>query len=106
MTEAPSVPIFGIGNLLWAGESFGGRAPEWPRHHDEFTPSGRRIDGASQGIYPVPHRGVAENSVAFDAVDYGLPGGGLKRVEGAEVPRVLGANRRVYSRLGFSRGPV
>ncbi len=101
MTEAPAVLILGIGNLLWADEGFGVRALETLHRHYEFPANVRLIDGGTQGIYLVQHIREAEILVVFDAVDYGLPGGTLKRVEGAEVPKFLGAKKVSLHQTGF-----
>ncbi len=39
--------------------------------------------------------------MVFDAVDYGLPPGTLKRVEGEEVPKFLGARKMSLHQTGF-----
>jgi hydrogenase maturation protease len=39
--------------------------------------------------------------VVFDAVDYGLPGGSLKRVEGDKVPKFMGAKKVSLHQTGF-----
>ncbi len=101
MTTTPSVLILGIGNLLWADEGFGVRALESLQRTYEFPPNVRLIDGGTQGIYLVQHIREADVLVVFDAVDYGLPGGTLKRVEGAEVPRFLGAKKVSLHQTGF-----
>ncbi len=89
MATAPSVPILGIGNLLWADEGFGVRALETLQRHYEFPSNVRLLDGGTQGIYLVQHIREAEILVVFDAVDYGLPGGTLKRVEGGRSAQIL-----------------
>jgi hydrogenase maturation protease len=101
MAAAPSVLILGIGNLLWADEGFGVRALESLQRQYGFPPNVRLIDGGTQGIYLVQHIREADILVVFDAVDYGLPGGTLKRVEGSEVPRFLGAKKVSLHQTGF-----
>ncbi len=101
MTEAPAVLILGIGNLLWADEGFGVRALEGLQRHYAFPSNVRLLDGGTQGIYLVQHIREAEILVVFDAVDYGLPGGTLKRVEGDEVPKFLGAKKVSLHQTGF-----
>ena len=39
--------------------------------------------------------------IVFDAVDYGLPPGTIKRVEGDEVPSFLGAKKMSLHQTGF-----
>jgi hydrogenase maturation protease len=101
MAAAPSVLILGIGNLLWADEGFGVRALQTLQRHYAFPSNVRLLDGGTQGIYLVQHIREAEILVVFDAVDYGLRGGSLKRVEGSEVPRFLGAKKVSLHQTGF-----
>ncbi|MCP3867034.1 MAG: HyaD/HybD family hydrogenase maturation endopeptidase [Gammaproteobacteria bacterium] len=82
--------VLGIGNLLWADEGFGVRAVEYLNRHFVFEDSVTLLDGGTQGVYLVQNVREADILVVFDAVDYGLPGGTLKRVEGGEVPKFLG----------------
>ena len=101
MSEAPSVLILGIGNLLWADEGFGVRALETLQREHRFPSHVRLLDGGTQGIYLVQHVREADVLVVFDAVDYGLPGGTLKRVEGEQVPSFLGAKKVSLHQTGF-----
>ncbi|MDP2781048.1 HyaD/HybD family hydrogenase maturation endopeptidase, partial [Devosia sp.] len=96
-----NVLILGIGNLLWADEGFGVRAVE-ELHRTYFFPDNVRVvDGGTQGIYLVQHIRDADVLVVFDAVDYGLPPGTLKRVEGDEVPKFLGIKKISLHQTGF-----
>jgi hydrogenase maturation protease len=101
MASAPRVLILGIGNLLWADEGFGVRALEHLQRHYCFPDQVRLLDGGTQGIYLVQHIREAEILVVFDAVDYGLPGGTLKLVEGEQVPKFLGAKKVSLHQTGF-----
>ncbi|MCU7877179.1 MAG: HyaD/HybD family hydrogenase maturation endopeptidase [Candidatus Thiodiazotropha sp. (ex Lucinoma borealis)] len=101
MTEAPNVLILGIGNLLWADEGFGVRALEVLQRNYQFPDHVRLLDGGTQGIYLVQHIREAQILVVFDAVDYDLPGGTLKQVEGEEVPKFLGAKKVSLHQTGF-----
>jgi hydrogenase maturation protease len=101
MAKAPRVLILGIGNLLWADEGFGVRALEYLQQHYSFPDQVRLLDGGTQGIYLVQHVREAEILVVFDAVDYGLPGGTLKLVEGEQVPKFLGAKKVSLHQTGF-----
>ena len=101
MATAPRVLILGIGNLLWADEGFGVRALEYLQQHYQFPDQVRLLDGGTQGIYLVQHIREADILVVFDAVDYGLPGGTLKLVEGDEVPKFLGAKKVSLHQTGF-----
>jgi len=100
-SEGLRVLILGIGNLLWADEGFGVRAVEELAGRYRFGPHVRVLDGGTQGIYLVDQVRWADVLVVFDAVDYGLPPGTLKRVEGAEVPRFLGAKKMSLHQTGF-----
>ncbi|MES9970435.1 MAG: HyaD/HybD family hydrogenase maturation endopeptidase [Candidatus Thiodiazotropha sp.] len=101
MPKSPNVLILGIGNLLWADEGFGVRALESMQREYRFPDNVRLLDGGTQGIYLVQHIREAEILVVFDAVDYGLPGGSLKRVEGDEVPKFMGAKKVSLHQTGF-----
>ncbi|MEW8627472.1 MAG: HyaD/HybD family hydrogenase maturation endopeptidase [Candidatus Thiodiazotropha sp.] len=101
MSDTPSVLILGIGNLLWADEGFGVRALETLQRNYRFPSNVRLMDGGTQGIYLVQHIREADVLVVFDAVDYGLPGGSLKRVEGDQVPKFLGAKKVSLHQTGF-----
>jgi hydrogenase maturation protease len=95
------VLVLGIGNLLWADEGFGVRcaeklAAEW------MLPTGVKVmDGGTQGLYLLPYIQAARRLIVFDAVDYGLPPGTLKVVEGDEVPRFMGAKKMSLHQTGF-----
>lgn len=97
----PRALVLGIGNLLWADEGFGVRAVEALHAAYEFGPSVRLMDGGTQGIYLVQHIRDADLLVVFDAVDYGLPPGTMKLVEGDEVPKFLGAKKMSLHQTGF-----
>ena len=95
------VLVLGIGNLLWADEGFGVRcveriAAEWS------VPEGVTVmDGGTQGLYLLPYVQGAQRLIVFDAIDYGLPPGTMKRVEGDEVPRFMGAKKMSLHQTGF-----
>lgn len=101
MNEQPKILILGIGNVLWADEGFGVRAVEVLASRYRFGPNVRVMDGGTQGIYLVDQVRWADVLVVFDAVDYGLAAGTLKRVEGAAVPRFLGAKKMSLHQTGF-----
>jgi hydrogenase maturation protease len=101
MAEPPRVLILGIGNLLWADEGFGVRCVEALAARYRFGPNVTLLDGGTQGIYLVDQVRAADVLVVFDAVDYGLPAGTLKRVEGAEVPKFMGAKKMSLHQTGF-----
>jgi hydrogenase maturation protease len=99
--QPPRVLILGIGNLLWADEGFGVRAVETLHQHYSFDDNVLLMDGGTQGIYLVQNIREADILVVFDAVDYGLPGGTLKRVVGKEVPKFLGCKKVSLHQTGF-----
>lgn len=102
MSEVPpKVLVLGIGNVLWADEGFGVRAAEELHRQFVFPDSVRLLDGGTQGIYLVQHIREADILVVFDAVDYGLPPGTLKLVEGDEVPKFLGVKKVSLHQTGF-----
>jgi hydrogenase maturation protease len=95
------VLLLGIGNLLWADEGFGVRCIEALASRYRFGPNVTLLDGGTQGLYLVDQVRTADVLVVFDAVDYGLAPGTLKRVEGDEVPRFLGAKKMSLHQTGF-----
>ena len=105
MSEASGSPltvlILGIGNILWADEGFGVRALEALQRHYEFDDNVRLLDGGTQGIYLVQEIREADVVVVFDAVDYHLPPGTLKQVEGDDVPKFLGVKKVSLHQTGF-----
>ena len=98
---APEVLILGIGNLLWADEGFGVRAVEHMHRNWQMPDNVRMLDGGTQGIYLVQEIRDADVLVVFDAVDYNLPPGTLKRVEGDEVPSFMGVKKVSLHQTGF-----
>lgn len=101
VTSEPNVLILGIGNLLWADEGFGVRAVEAMHRLYRLPDCVRLVDGGTQGIYLVQLIRDADVLIVFDAVDYGLPPGTLKRVEGDEVPQFLGVRKVSLHQTGF-----
>lgn len=101
MVAKQNILILGIGNLLWADEGFGVRAvEEFHRQYD--TPDNVvLLDGGTQGIYLVQHVRDADILIVFDAVDYGLPPGTMKRVEDDEVPKFMGCKKVSLHQTGF-----
>lgn len=101
MGTAPKVLVLGIGNLLWADEGFGIRAVEAFHRTYREDPAIRVMDGGTQGVYLIQHIREADILVVFDAVDYQLPGGKMKLVEGDEVPHFLGVKKMSLHQTGF-----
>lgn len=97
----PAVLILGIGNLLWADEGFGIRVVEALHARYELPGNVRLLDGGTQGIYLVQHIRAADILIVFDAVDYNLPPGTMKLVEGDEVPKFLGVRKISLHQTGF-----
>ena len=95
------VLVLGIGNILWADEGFGVRCVEAMAATHRFGPNVTLLDGGTQGIYLVDQVREADVLVVFDAVDYGLPSGTLKRVEGDAVPKFMGAKKMSLHQTGF-----
>jgi len=95
------VLVLGIGNLLWADEGFGVRCVEKLAAEWVLPETVKVMDGGTQGLYLLPYVQAARRLVVFDAVDYGLPPGTLKRVEGDEVPRFMGVKKMSLHQTGF-----
>ena len=96
-----NVLILGIGNLLWADEGFGVRCVEALNRQYQFEPQVKLMDGGTQGIYLVQHVQEADVLVVFDAIDYGLKPGTLKRIYDDEVPKFMGAKKMSLHQTGF-----
>lgn len=99
--ERKRILLLGIGNLLWADEGFGVRVIEYLQKHYRFPDQVQVVDGGTQGVYLIEHVQNAEVLVVFDAVDYGLAPGTLKRVENEDVPNFLGAKKMSLHQTGF-----
>lgn len=95
------VLILGIGNLLWADEGFGVRCVEALAEAWELPPQVLVMDGGTQGLYLLPYVQGAKRLIVFDAIDYGLPPGTMKRVENDQVPRFMGAKKMSLHQTGF-----
>jgi hydrogenase maturation protease len=95
------VLVLGIGNLLWADEGFGVRCVEQLAADWSMPPGVSVMDGGTQGLYLLPYVQGARRLIVFDAVDYGLEPGMLKRVEGDQVPRFMGAKKMSLHQTGF-----
>lgn len=101
VTETKKILVLGIGNLLWADEGFGVRAVDTLHRHYEFDKNVLLLDGGTQGIYLVQHVRDADILIVFDAVDYNLDPGTLKKVEAGEVPKFLGVKKISLHQTGF-----
>ncbi|WP_027476504.1 HyaD/HybD family hydrogenase maturation endopeptidase [Curvibacter gracilis] len=102
MSDAPPILcVLGIGNVLWADEGFGVRCVEALHRRYEFADQVRLIDGGTQGLYLIQHVQAASRLLIFDAIDYGLPPGTLKVIEGDEVPAFMGAKKMSLHQTGF-----
>jgi hydrogenase maturation protease len=95
------VLVLGIGNLLWADEGFGVRCVEKLAAEWEVPEGVTVMDGGTQGLYLLPYVQGAKRLIVFDAIDYGLVPGTMKRVEGDEVPRFMGAKKMSLHQTGF-----
>nr|WP_248679673.1 HyaD/HybD family hydrogenase maturation endopeptidase [Sinimarinibacterium sp. CAU 1509] len=96
-----SILILGIGNLLWADEGFGVRCVEALDAGWSFDDDVCLLDGGTQGLYLLPYVEQARKMLVFDAIDWGLPPGTLQLIEGAEVPRFMGAKKMSLHQTGF-----
>jgi hydrogenase maturation protease len=96
-----NILLLGIGNVLWADEGFGVRVIERLQRAYRFPDCVKVMDGGTQGVYLVEHVQSADILIVFDAVDYDLPPGSLKRIENDEVPNFLGAKKMSLHQTGF-----
>jgi hydrogenase maturation protease len=93
--------VLGIGNVLWADEGFGVRCVERLDERYELPDSARVMDGGTQGIFLLPWVRAARRLLLFDAIDFGLPPATLRIIEGADVPRYMGAKKVSMHQAGF-----
>jgi hydrogenase maturation protease len=93
--------VLGIGNVLWADEGFGVRCVERLDERYELPDSTRVMDGGTQGIFLLPWVRAARRLLLFDAIDFGLPPATLRIIEGADVPRYMGAKKVSMHQAGF-----
>ncbi len=96
-----NILMLGIGNVLWADEGFGVRVIERLQKGYRFPDQVKVMDGGTQGVYLVEHVQAADVLIVFDAIDYGLPPGSLKRIENRDVPNFLGAKKMSLHQTGF-----
>jgi len=96
-----NILLLGIGNVLWADEGFGVRVIERLQKSYRFPDQVNVMDGGTQGVYLVEHVQAADVLIVFDAIDYGLPPGTLKRIENDDVPNFLGAKKMSLHQTGF-----
>lgn len=96
-----NILLLGIGNVLWADEGFGVRVIERLQKSYRFPDNVKVMDGGTQGVYLVEHVQTADVLLVFDAVDYGLRPGTLKRIENDDVPNFLGAKKMSLHQTGF-----
>jgi len=96
-----NILLLGIGNVLWADEGFGVRVIERLQKSYRFPDSVKVMDGGTQGVYLVEHVQAADVLIVFDAIDYDLPPGTLKRIENDDVPNFLGAKKMSLHQTGF-----
>lgn len=96
-----TVLLLGIGNLLWADEGFGVRCVEALAAGWRFSDAVTLMDGGTQGLYLLPYVTAARRLIVFDAIDFGLPPGTLRLIEGDDVPRFMGAKKMSLHQTGF-----
>jgi hydrogenase maturation protease len=101
VNSKPHVLVLGIGNLLWADEGFGVRAVEAFEQWYHCPDHVRVLDGGTQGVYLIQEVREADLLIVFDAIDYGLPPGTLKLIEGDAVPKYLGVKKVSLHQTGF-----
>ncbi|MCP3392453.1 HyaD/HybD family hydrogenase maturation endopeptidase [Bradyrhizobium sp. CCGB12] len=100
-SKTRSILVLGIGNILWADEGFGVRAVE-AFHRRYIVPHNVSVlDGGTLGLYLIGLLQKADGLIVFDAIDYGLPPGKLKLVQGNEVPKFTAAKKLSLHQTGF-----
>jgi hydrogenase maturation protease len=96
-----SILVLGIGNLLWADESFGVRAVQEFHHQWHFPERVTLLDGGTQGLNLLRHVQDAQRMIVFDAIDCGLQPGTLRVLTKEQVPRFMGAKKLSLHQTGF-----
>jgi hydrogenase maturation protease len=86
---------------LWADEGFGVRVVETLAERFQFPDQVTVMDGGTQGLNLLHYIQQTEALIVFDAIDYGLPAGTLKCIEGSDVPAYLGAKKMSLHQTGF-----
>ncbi|MDR0457501.1 MAG: HyaD/HybD family hydrogenase maturation endopeptidase [Burkholderiaceae bacterium] len=97
-----SIVVLGIGNVLWADEGFGVRAVEALHARWQMPAQVTLADGGTQGLALLPLVESARRLIVLDAIDFGLPPGALRQVEGEQVPACMQARKMSLHQTGFS----
>ncbi|MCA0973120.1 HyaD/HybD family hydrogenase maturation endopeptidase [Halomonas denitrificans] len=100
-SQASSILVLGIGNVLWADEGFGVRAVEALHRRFDVPPQVTVLDGGTQGLYLLPYIQACSELLVIDAIDYGLPPATIHIVRDDEVPSFMGAKKMSLHQTGF-----
>ena len=93
--------MLGLGNLLWADEGFGVRCVEALERDYSFPDHVRLVDGGTRGIALLDEMEGVARMLLFDAVDYGLEPGSLRRISAEDIPRFIAAGKLSMHQTGF-----
>ena len=66
-----------------------------------FPSNVRLMDGGTQGMFLLANVRETQRLLLFDAIDFGLPGGELKVIHDADVPKYMGAKKVSMHQTGF-----
>jgi hydrogenase maturation protease len=93
--------VLGLGNVLWADEGFGVRCIEALERDHLFPEAVRLVDGGTRGIALLDEMEGVDRMLIFDAVDYGLEPGSLRRIAADQIPRFIAAGKLSLHQTGF-----
>ncbi|MCS7177877.1 MAG: HyaD/HybD family hydrogenase maturation endopeptidase [Anaerolineae bacterium] len=82
--------VLGVGNILLSDEGVGVHVVRLLQERYRFPQEVEILDGGTLGLNLLPYVENADRLVIVDAVQMNVPPGTLVRLEGAEVPAVLG----------------
>jgi hydrogenase maturation protease len=86
----PKTLVLGIGNILLRDDGVGVWVAEKLRRQFRFPESVTIVEGGTLGLDLLPQLDGVERLLIVDAVRHGRAPGELVRLEGSEVPAVLG----------------
>jgi hydrogenase maturation protease len=93
--------VLGLGNTLLSDEGVGVRVVEQLQARYRFAGDVEILDGGTLGLDLLPYVEKADRLLVVDAVEMGADPGTLVRLEGDEIPSVLGPKLSPHQ-VGFA----
>lgn len=90
------VLVLGLGNILLGDEGLGVRTVERLQQMYDLPPDVQVIDGGTLGLNLIPYLEEADDVLVVDAIHLDQPPGALIRLQGDEIPIVLGQKMSVH----------